>query len=126
MAAAEASLRTSIERMSEGLMVARGDWLRPVAIDAAPFPTVDEMLEVLEVIGTPSITKRGSLLPLGEIEPRILTSTEAPGWAEFEVMLRPATRPRSMLSTLAVALLSRSSVLTEETALVRFLTVVVP
>lgn len=64
MAVAEASFRTSIDTMSEGLMLERGLLFSSLVAASTT---------------TPSMTKMGWLLALSELIPRMRMDVEAPG-----------------------------------------------
>src|SRR5256885_16212802 len=81
--------------MSDGLSRFKG--LRGSA-GLPPTPKLNGSVGTL-LIGTPSITYRGSLLARIELPPRINTWDAAPGPPLFWVISTPAARPRPTWST---------------------------
>src|SRR2546426_2816638 len=84
-----------IDAMSDGLSKFRG--LRGRA-GLPPTPMLNGSVGTL-LMGTPSITYRGSLLARIELPPRIRTWDAAPGSPLFWVISTPAARPRTIWST---------------------------
>src|SRR5690606_37874899 len=68
--------------------------------------------------GTPSTTYKGSLLPLKEVVPRIRIDISPPGVPLGCMTDTPAALPCNAWPTLTLGRCSRSSVETEETAVV--------
>ena len=99
MAAEAASLSIEIDSMSSGFIDPRG------LLFSLP----------LTVIGIPSITYKGSLLPIPPT-PLILTDTPPPGVELFADTLTPATLPCSALSRVAAVFLLISAGLIDATA----------
>src|SRR5690606_6923383 len=86
MAVADASFKTSIDSISEGLIV-------DSAFKFGPSATVPPKLSLLLSTGNPSMTYNGSLPALMELLPLVLTDVAAPGCPEVCVNNNPDTRP---------------------------------
>src|SRR5690606_4805357 len=91
------------------------DLISAVAIEFNGFKENPSLFELTKM-GTPSITYNGSLLPLIEFPPRILTDEPAPGIPEFCTKFTPATLPCNAWSTERSGVPSRSCTLTDDTA----------
>src|SRR5690606_35005612 len=85
-------LSMSCGLMSAPLFVKSVEWL---SSDVAEFAEEAKpaVLKVLLLIGNPSTTYSGWLLPLSELTPRIMIEDEEPGKPEVVVTSTPATRP---------------------------------
>ena len=102
-AAAAASLRTVIDSISLGLIVAIP--LEVFVISPVPPATT----------GIPSTTQRGAFEALIDELPRIRICDWAPGWPEAAVTCTPASLPERALSTEVTGVEARPSPFTEVT-----------
>src|SRR3989337_623185 len=108
MAAALASFRTSMDSISEGLIVLKGSLSTP-----PEYPRSLSLMPgsgaLLLKRGTPSITYKG--VP----PPRIFIESPPPGWALFWLKFKPAALPCNKLLIEALATWGRFLVETETT-----------
>ena len=105
MAAEEASLRISIDSMSDGLICDR--------LPASP-------------TGNPSTTISGVFEPLSELLPRMRTTAPAPGSCDVFMICNPAARPCRRPSTDGAEMSLMASIFTETTDPVRSLFFIEP
>ena len=93
MAVAEASLSISIDTMSLGLMVDRGETVDTLPLPSASPSPKEEPLAPLPCIITPSITYSGSALALMVACPRTRMLDDVPGAPDVLMAVTPAARP---------------------------------
>ena len=99
MAVAEASFKISIETISLGLIVDKGEM-----VDTLPFPSAlpnpnEAPLAPLPCTITPSITYNGSALALIVACPRTRMLDEVPGAPDVVTAVTPAARPCNVWSS---------------------------
>ncbi len=108
MAAALASFKTSIDSISEGLIVLKGSLSTPPEYPRS-LSLIPGSGALLLKSGTPSTTYKGAPAP------RILTHRPPPGWALLWLKFNPAARPCNKLLMETLAACGRFLVETETT-----------